>query len=293
MKNWIRIRVDRCTSGKEVAPYIVLSIVWTAICAGLVLLRLWWLAIVLNALLALAIAIVVLARRAYDKWLAQEKPTSYFLDLGKRNMDAIAVGSTKPWKYLKPDGLEDRLYCCLTYRRSLTMDDATLKTFYSHVHPGGKAFLFLDWTEIQKIGEKIYARDWKYSHPHVFLELGVTSNHITQQNPLAYDARFLFGYFFHSLFKRSCLSRVFSWKRTRRRNLDLDVSRVNALGRRIEEIVRFCTEREIKPVILLLSGDADTNRANDILSAYLTERNVDAVIVDNARELNAAVRSRL
>lgn len=295
MKNWIRTMLDRFTGKKRIALIAVLALLWTAVCVGLVFLHLTWLVIVLNALLLLLIATVFFARRAYDKWLAEEKPSSYFQDLGKRNMDAIAVGSTKAWKHLRLKGLEDRVYSCLTYRRSLTMDYATLKTFFSHVRPGGKAFLFIDWTEINRIGETIYARDWKYSHPHVFLEMGVKSNNITKLNPLTHDTRFLFGYFFQSLLKRSGLSRIFGWRRTRRKNLGLDASRVKQLAQRISGIVQFCNERGIEPVILLLGGDADTNRANDVLLSDLKERNADTSvsIAPTARDMNAAVQRHL
>lgn len=282
-------KIFRHFSGKKrIVLFIIAAVFWAAVCTGLVLLRLSWLAIALSALLIAAIAVILLARRAYDKWLLEEKPTSYF-----RNMDAIAVGSTKAWKYLRSKGLEDRLYLCTTYRRSLTMDYATLKTFYSHVHPGGKAFLFIDWKEINEIGEKIFVRDWKYVHSLTFLAMGKKNNNVTKLNPLTHDTRFLFSYFFLSVLKRLGFFKVFSWRKTNKKNLDIDTAQVKKLVDRLSEIVQFCYNRDIEPVLLLLSGDADTNCANEIIHAYLAPRDYDLTvkIVPNEKEMNRLVRS--
>ena len=290
MKPMQKTRFPRFHGAKEIVPLVLVALLLLAVCAVFALLRLWGLLIAWIALLAAAVVLVLLARRAYFEWLAEEKPSNYFHDFGKRNMNALAVGSTKAWRFLNTDGLGDRLYPCLTYRRSLTMDLETLKTFHSHVRPGGYVFLFIDWKEIQKIGETIYARDWKYANPLSFLALDVKSNDITKKEPLLYDTGFLFGYVLRSVPKRLGLCSRTGWRRSNRTGNSIDAARVQALAERLQGAVQFCRERDLKPVLLLLSGDAETNRANELLSAQLAEC---AFPVRDAQELNALIGSML
>ena len=274
---------------REIAPLIAAAAFVTAISVVLILLRRFGLLIAWIALHAAAVALVLLARRAYFKWLADDKPSYFFADLGKRNMDAIAVGSTKAWKYLDTRDTADRLYPCLTYRRSLTMDIETLKTFFSHVRPGGTAFLFIDWKEIQAIGETIYARDWKYANPLSFLRMGINSNDITKKEPLLCDTRFLFGYVLQSVPKRLGLFRRTTWNRTNAAGVAPDPARAEALVKRLEDVAAFCRARELRPVLMLLSGNAETNRMNEYLQSHLD----CAAIVPDARSMNALIRQHL
>lgn len=280
--------------GKKRLPVLIgLAAAWAVFCALLVLLGMWKLVVALHVALVLLAAILLFALHVNTKWLAKERPSSYFQDLTKRNMDAIAVGSTKAWKYLKLDGLEKKVFNCLTYRRALAMDFATLKTYFSHVRPDGKVFLFVDWKEINRLGFTVYARDWDYVHPHVFLAMDLKRDKASEKLPTPKNLTFFFGYFFNAVAKKLGLFRHTTWKRTDEKNVDINTKSVKVIVDRLSKTVQFCYDRDLEPVLVLLSGDADTNCANDIIRAHFAPRGYDikVEIMKDARQMNEYVRS--
>lgn len=224
-------------------------------------------------------------------WLGKEKPTSYFQDLRFRNMDGIVVGSTKAWKYLNLKGMEDKIYNCLTYERTMTMDFATLKTYFGHVKKEGHVYFVVDYSENEKLGNIIMPRDFSYVHPHIFLESGRKGDKIQAVMPLVYYPRFTVGYFFSKLKKNMGMYNNSTWKLSKGKNLDIDTVKVKKVADRVNTIVNFCWKRDLQPEIILLNADDDNNCANDIIRAYFAPRypELDLHIISNAKELNEIV----
>lgn len=222
------------------------------------------------------------------KWIAKERPTSYFQDLRFRNMDGIVVGSTKAWKYMNLKGKENEIYNCLTYQRTMAMDFATLKTYFSHVKKGGSVYFVIDYSENAKLGFTIMPRDFNYVHPHIFLEMGKTADKIKGFMPLVYYPRFTVGYFFSKIKKNMGMYKNSTWKLSKSKNLDIDTDKVKKFVDKVDAIVNFCWKRELNPEIILLNADADNNCANDILRAYFAPKypEFDLHIVSNAKEMN-------
>lgn len=225
------------------------------------------------------------------KWIGKERPTSYFQDLRFRNMEGIVVGSTKAWKYMNLKGKENDIYNCLTYERTLDMDFATLKTYFSHVKKGGKVYFVVDYSENEKLGFRIMPRDFNYVHPHIFLEMGKRGDKIKGLMPLVYHPRFTLGYFFSKIKKNMGLYKNSTWKLSKKKNLDIDTDKVKKFVDRLDAIVNFCWKRELEPEIILLNADANNNCANDIVRAYFAPKypEFDLHIISNAKEMNEIV----
>lgn len=224
-------------------------------------------------------------------WIGKERPTSYFQDLRFRNMEAIVVGSTKAWKYLNLKGKENEIYNCLTYQRTMAMDFATLKTYFSHVKKGGKVYFVVDYSENEKLGYTIMPRDFNYVHPHVFLELGKSGDKIKGLMPLVYHPRFTVGYFFCKIKKNMGLYKKSTWKLSKAKNLDIDTVKVKRFVDRLDTIINFCWDRELNPEIILLNADENNNCANDIIRAYFAPKypEFDLHIISNSKEINEIV----
>lgn len=254
-----------------------------------------------NVIAAIAAAVLLIILSAFPAyvntktvyWLSKERPTSYFQDLRFRNMEGIVVGSTKAWKYLDMNDLEDRIYNCTTYKRAFAMDFATLKTYYSHVRKGGRVILVVDYEEAEEIGYKILPRDFNYIHPHIFLQLGKKADKEKAALPLIYYPGFTLRYFFYKLKKNMGGYRKGSWKLSKDKNLDINTEKVKKMVDKIDAVVHFCWDRELEPEVLLLNAGADNNCANDIIRAYFAPRfpEVNIRLVDDAAKMNELIRA--
>ena len=227
-------------------------------------------------------------------WIGKEKPTSYFQDLRFRNMEGIVVGSTKAWKYLDLKGKEDKIYNCLTYQRAMTMDFATLKTYFGHVKKDGHVYFVVDYSENESLNNIIMPRDFSYVHPHIFLESGKKGDKVQAAMPLVYYPKFTMGYFFSKLKKNMGLYKNSTWKLAKGQNRDIDTDKVKKVADRVNMIVNFCWKRDLQPEMILLNADEDNNCANDIIRAYFANRypELDLHIISNAKELNEIVGGR-
>ncbi|MCD8119025.1 MAG: hypothetical protein LUE29_06040 [Lachnospiraceae bacterium] len=234
----------------------------------------------------------------YKHWISWEKPTSYFSDLKHRNTAGLVLGSAKAWKYVRSDLFYDpekELYNCTVYRRSLRMDFATLKTYHSHVKKGGKVFILVDYTDAGKMGDRVLPRDFKYVHPHYFLYTGEKENKKKSSWPILFYPGITIGFVWCKLLKYSGFYRNATWKVTADKNMDIDTGKVYRIAGILDQMLIFCCERGLQPVLLLLNGNRDDNIANEILKAYFTPKYyfMDIRIINSADELNRVIRETI
>ena len=208
-------------------------------------------------------------------------PSSYFQDLGFRNVDAIVVGSTIAWKYINYNGLY--FYNATGYKRSNLMNFSMLKTYFSHVKENGTVFYIIDLLEIQRLGNYISPCDYQQIHPHIFLKMGISFPAKKQYNPLIYNCAYSFSFLFSYIMK-CCPIKCKSWMKFPFKDKFADEFIVN-IKRELNEILDFCNERDmIVKIIFIKNSNNISNYISQILSGLT--RHIDYYEVSDSRELN-------
>ncbi len=224
--------------------------------------------IVMWIVFTLLLAGILVGLHVGYKWLMGEAPRSYFQYLDQRNIDGIVLGSTKVWQSM--DTLDETLYRCFFYRKSLFMDFCYLKTYYSHVKPGGKVYLFVDYKENCKLRDFISVMDRRCVHGHIFLQL--TSDNIIPpktKRVRVQDLWHIFSYFVHVLCKKSWRG----WRVVGREDESkLDSEELKYVTDLLEEMIVFCRNRNLVPEVLLIDSDAMSNAANRKIASQLSKK---------------------
>lgn len=281
-----------CAAAAAAALLFVLAFVLLAILGGV---RAALFAAILCVIFAVMIYVI---NFLYKHWTDWEKPSSYFSDLKHRNTAGLVLGGTKAWKYVRSDlyyDTEKELYNCTAYRRSLKMDFATLKTYSSHVRRNGKVFLLVDYTEAMKMEGKILPRDFKYVHPHYFLYTGEKENKRKSRWPILFMPGTAIGFVWCKLLKYAGFYPKATWKVAGGKNMDIDTEKVYRMAAVLDQMLCFCRERGLEPVLVLLNGTEDDNIANEIWKAYFTPKYyfMDIRILNSADELNRVIKEEM
>ncbi|MCR5345507.1 MAG: hypothetical protein K6E46_05620 [Lachnospiraceae bacterium] len=207
---------------------------------------------VIIALIIIIVGIIFyLANKAYFKFLRHDKPTSYFKDLKWRNTDSILVGQGKVFKYLYPKKYQQKVYMCMTYKRSLEMDFAALKTYFSHVKPNGTVKIFADYGDYRKNMKLRTPADYEIVHPHIFLALNEKKPKRRVKYPIVFYFTYTWGYLFMRAFKMAGIYKKTEVKPSKVAYNSDDVKKMGELLRQMSE---FCLERELRPFILLMDN---------------------------------------
>lgn len=201
----------------------------------------------------------------FCKRINGEMPSSYFQDLGKRNLDALVLGSSQVWKYC--DNTNVSVYHCAAYKKSLFMDFCYLKTYFSHIKKNGKVFIFVDYLENIELREKVSLLDIKCIHPHLFLQLE-SDGIIKKRKPFVkYDIKYAIGYLCSLLGKRFNWVNAFWDKKNKKLNAD-DIEYIYNL---LLEMIEFCRERSLNPRICLINSGKTNELANIDIMTKLKE----------------------
>ena len=241
--------------------------------------------IVIIALIIVLIGILLyLANKAYFKFLRHDKPTSYFKDLRWRNTDSILVGQGKVFKYLYPRKYQQKVYMCMTYKRALDMDFAALKTYYSHVKPGGTVKLFADYGDYSKNKGLRTPADYEIIHPHIFMALNEKKPKRKLKYPIAFYTRYTFGYLFMRVFKMVGIYKKMEIKPSK---VSYNEADVKAMGDTLREMAEFVLEREMHPVILLMDNK-DKSINQELAEAARAAGDVEIRVIYNNNDLKTA-----
>ncbi len=210
-------------------------------------------------------------------------PPSYFKELTDRNLDAAAVGSTAAWQYLERRG--GVCYDATGIRRSNTMCFNMLKTYFSHVHPGGRIKYIVDPAESESIGNYVSPCDYLHIHRLVFLYLDLSSPAKRRAWPAVYDLRFSIFTAWVYFAKKHGLQPA-SWKRSGNAP-QLSPS----LAEELKEIALFCDERELGCDFIFINRSAQDGGSvcESCRNALGTQENCSVTVVSDAAELNLAV----
>ena len=211
--------------------------------------------VIIAIVIIVAAVLCYLANKAYFKFLRHDKPTSYFKDLKWRNTDSILIGQGKVFKYLYPKKFQQKVYMCMTYRRSLDMDYAALKTYFSHVKPNGTVKIFADYGDYKKNLKLRTPADYEIIHPHIFMALKERKPKRKTKYPIVLYAAYTWGYLFMRAFKMAGIYKKTEVKPSR---VPYNKEDINAMGATLREMAAFVLERELHPVILLMDNKDKT-----------------------------------
>lgn len=277
---------------KKLAVLFLLFLVYAGLAVGLFFLVGIVPVIIMAAVLVAVLICIFASNKLFLRWVSHDKPSSYFQDLGYRDMDAIVVGSTKAWRYTDFAPIKNKAYNCTSYKRSQLMNFAALKTYHSHVKDGGKVYFCFDCKEAVDLGASISPIDYKYIHPHIFLALKKKQDPKTAKYPVMYYPGLVMGFVRSRFLKKTGFYKKHTWKIGE--NIKVNDNALKILTNKLSEVISFCTERNLKPVIVMFSGGSDVNIINKI-SDGLKSVNADAEVlsVKNAGEWNNILKSDL
>lgn len=237
------------------------------------------------ALIILICAGYFLLNRICQNLIKKTAPTSYFQDLRWRNTNAIAVGSTYAWKYARFN--PQQCYDATGFRRSNLMCYHMLRTYHSHVKPGGTVFYVVDPAESKKIGVVISPGDFAHIHPHVFLKLGVTHSHKQQVNPLIYAGPYSIGLLLQYVLKCFAAPTKKPWRKA---NTILSECDCSTLSAQLQDVAKFCSERDLCcKIIYIHRKSEDPTNASQIMAA--ARGLAECIVVSSPAELNAVLCS--
>ena len=76
--------------------------------------------------------------------IADERPPSFFKDLGWREMDALVLGSTEAWMALERRGEESGVYPLVFFECGAWVQYSLLRCYFGHLRRGGEVVVVLD-----------------------------------------------------------------------------------------------------------------------------------------------------
>lgn len=237
-------------------------------------------AVIILAVLILIALFLWLSNKAYFKFLRHDKPTSYFKDLRYRNVEGIIVGNGAVFKYLYPRRNQQKIYICTTHRRSLDMDFAALKTYFSHVKDGGTAYIYADYGDFKKYKDLRTPADFEIIHPHIFLERQEKPRKLRNKYPVIFFPGYTFSYLFMRTFK---MMGMYKKDRALLSNVAYNEADIKEMGEILSNMASFCLERTLKPVILLMdNGDMRVN--NELKERCVRSGEVEVKIIKRSSD---------
>lgn len=216
-------------------------------------------------------------------------PSSYFQDLGYRNVDALIIGSTLAWKYINYEGIY--YYDATGFKRNNLMNFNMLKNYFSHLKEHGVIFYIIDVYEAEQLDNYISPCDFQQIHPHIFLQMGISYPAKKLYNPLIYYTIYSFSFLIAYLIRQHGSIKHRSWKKISRKN-NLDNSFKEKLAQELDEMIDFCNTRDLVIKIIFIENSVTIS---DDIEQILRKMNnyIDFCKVSNSQELNNILHTPL
>ena len=212
-------------------------------------------------------------------------PTSFFQDMGKRNMRGIAVGGTAGW--LNANLSAGDVYDALGVFRSFEMNFAVLKTYWSHLREHGTVYFIADIPEMTEAEGQVSPSDFYFVHAHYFLKTGVSRDKKREFNPLVFDRDYSFR-FLKAAGQKNRGDGAWALSGSAP---EITEAAVKQYADRLKEVAAFCEDRELKlRVILPVRREKDREALEKLRGMLGGSASFDAVTASDAAEMNQQMR---